>query len=176
LPKLKGAAHYALLSVGAIHLKAVSLLMCCSRDWLTRPDAPTSKIATMPYNEQLAERIRDYLAPLRLPTEEKRMMGGLCFMVRDKMCVGVHEDRLMVRLDPATMPAALARPGCTPMAFTGRPLRSFVFVSPKGWTTTKDFNSWLALALEFNPRAKSSKKSPKKISGLRTAAGAHRKK
>lgn len=67
----------------------------------------------MAYNEQLAVRIRDYLASSLLPMEEKRMMGGLCFMVRDRMCVGVHEDRLMVRLDPATMPAALARPGCT---------------------------------------------------------------
>jgi TfoX/Sxy family transcriptional regulator of competence genes len=116
----------------------------------------------MAYNELLAVRVRDYLAKARLPTKEKRMMGGLCFMVRDKMCVGVHEDRLMVRLDPATMPAALARRGCTPMAFTGRPLRSFVFVSREGWTAAKDFNTWLLLALEFNPRAKSSKKSTKK--------------
>jgi TfoX/Sxy family transcriptional regulator of competence genes len=128
------------------------------------------------YNEQLATRIRDYLALLRLPTEEKRMMGGLCFMVRDKMCVGVTEDRLMVRLDPATVPAALTRLGCTPMAFTGRPLRSFVFVSPEGWTATKEFNRWLALALEFNPQAKSSKKSPKKIPDARTAASSLRKK
>jgi TfoX/Sxy family transcriptional regulator of competence genes len=122
----------------------------------------------MAYNEQLAARIRDYLAPLRLPTEEKRMMGGLCFMVRDKMCVGVHENRLMVRIDPATMSKSLTRRGCTPMDFTGRPLRSFVFVSREGWTTPGDFDYWLALALAFNPQAKSSKKSPKKISGART--------
>lgn len=130
----------------------------------------------MACNEQLAVRIRDYLASSHLPVEEKRMMGGLCFMVRDRMCVGVHEDRLMVRLDPATMPAALARPGCMPMAFTGRPLRSFVFVSREGWTAKKDFNTWLDLALEFNPRAKASKKRPKKISRARSAARTSRQK
>lgn len=126
----------------------------------------------MAYNEQLAGRIRDRLASLRLSTEEKRMMGGLCFMVRDRMCVGVYEDRLMVRLDPLAMPAALARRGCAPMAFTGRPLRGFVFVSPEGWTAPADFDSWLALALEFNPRAKYSKRSAKKIAGDRNAARA----
>lgn len=115
----------------------------------------------MACNEQLAARIRDHLTALRLPTEEKRMMGGLCFMVRDKMCVGVTDDRLMVRIDPETMSDALARRGCMPMDFTGRPLRGFVFVSPEGWTAKKDFDGWLARALEFNPRAKSSKK-PKK--------------
>lgn len=112
----------------------------------------------MAYNEQLAAHIRDYLADVRLPVEEKRMMGGLCFMVRDKMCVGATDDRLMVRLDPADVPAALTRRGCTPMTFTGRPLKSFVFVSPEGWKPAKEFNRWLSLALEFNPRAQSSKK------------------
>ncbi|MEO7415381.1 MAG: TfoX/Sxy family protein [Opitutaceae bacterium] len=118
----------------------------------------------MAYNEELAQRIRDYLGPLRLPTEEKRMMGGLCFMVRDKMCVGVTDDRLMVRLDPLAVPVALQKPGCTPMAFTGRPLKSFVFVSPVGWKAAAEFRYWLGLALEFNPRAKSSKKGAQRIS------------
>jgi TfoX/Sxy family transcriptional regulator of competence genes len=131
----------------------------------------------MAYHEPLAARIREYLAPLRLPTEEKRMMGGLCFMVRDKMCVGVHQDRLMVRIDPATMTQALARRGCTPMDFTGRPLRSFVFVSPEGWTAPEDFNAWLATALEFNPRAKSSKKAAKKSAAVqRPSAGPGKRK
>jgi TfoX/Sxy family transcriptional regulator of competence genes len=116
----------------------------------------------MAYNEQLAARIRDHLTALRLPTEEKRMMGGLCFMVRDKMCVGVHRDRLMVRIDPETMKEALTQRGCTPMDFTGRPLKSFVFVSSEGWKKPADLAAWLTRALEFNPLAKSSKKSPPK--------------
>lgn len=116
----------------------------------------------MAYNEQLAARIRDHLTALHLPVEEKRMMGGLCFMVRDKMCVGVHRERLMVRIDPATMKEALTRRGCTPMDFTGRPLKSFVFVSPEAWKNPADLAAWLTRALEFNPLAKSSKKSPPK--------------
>lgn len=123
----------------------------------------------MAYDEKLATRIRDYLDRQGVPTEEKQMMGGLCFMVRDKMCVGVTDDRLMVRLDPATVPAALQRRGCTPMTFTGRALRSFVFVSPEGWTAKKDFDDWLARAMEFNPRAKSSKKKPRKLPVARGA-------
>lgn len=130
----------------------------------------------MAYNEQLAARVRDHLAALRLPTEEKRMMGGLCFMVREKMCVGVTEDRLMVRLDPANVPAALQRRGCTPMAFTGRPLKSFVFVTPEGWTKPKEFDHWLALALEFNPRAQSSKQRSRRSSPAGSAPRASRRK
>ncbi len=104
------------------------------------------------------------------------MMGGLCFMVRGKMCLGVTGDRLMVRLDPAGVPAALKRRGCTPMAFTGRPLKSFVFVSPEGWNAAKEFNHWLTLALEFNPRAQASKRRAPSASPARAAAGSPRQK
>lgn len=65
----------------------------------------------MAYDEPLAGRVRDYLAPLGLPTEEKRMMGGLCFMVHAKMCVGVHQDQLMLRLDPPRHPGGNGPPG-----------------------------------------------------------------
>ncbi|HWA24806.1 MAG TPA: TfoX/Sxy family protein [Lacunisphaera sp.] len=112
----------------------------------------------MAYNEYLAERVRAELKRHRVPLEEKAMMGGLCFMVRGKMCVGVDKDRLMVRLDPAVEAEALARPGAAPMDFTGRPLRGFVFVSAEGWERTADLAAWLALALDYNPRAKASKK------------------
>ena len=79
------------------------------------------------------------------------MMGGLCFMVGGKMCVGITGDRLMVRLDPETYEAALTRPGCLPMDFTGRPMRGFVFVEPDGTTTDASLRSWISLALEFTP-------------------------
>jgi len=116
----------------------------------------------MAYNEYLAERVRAYFSRRRLSVEEKRMMGGLCFMVRDKMCVGVDkDDRLMVRLDPAIEAEALRRPGAAPMDFTGRPLRGYVFVSAEGWEKSADLHAWLALALDFNPRAKAAKKKPR---------------
>lgn len=111
----------------------------------------------MAYNEQLAERVRAGFRKARVRPEEKRMMGGVCFLVNGKMCVGVEKDRLMVRMDPDACASALRRQGCVPMDFTGRPLRGFVFVNPEGLSTGAKLQSWLKLALEFNPRANSSK-------------------
>jgi TfoX/Sxy family transcriptional regulator of competence genes len=115
----------------------------------------------MACNEQVAERIRKQFARRAVAFEEKRMMGGLCFLVDGKMCVGVEKDRLMARIDPAVYEQALRRKGCRPMDFTGRPMRGFVFVEPDGYRADGDLASWLELALEFNPRAKASKKRSK---------------
>ena len=79
-------------------------------------------------------------------------------MVNGKMCVGVSKDDLMVRLDPAVYDVALKRKGCREMDITGKPMRGFVFVSPKGFKTKKDLNYWVELALDFNKKAKASKK------------------
>ena len=114
----------------------------------------------MAYDEELADKVRRIFNERNLAFEEKRMMGGLCFMVDGKMCVGVEKERLMVRLDPAMYEDALGRRGCEPMDFTGRPMRGFVFVNAEGIATTRDLASWLDLALDFNPRAVSSKKKP----------------
>ena len=113
----------------------------------------------MAYDEELAERIRRGLRNMRVRFQEKRMMGGLCFMVNRKMCVGVEKNRLMARIDPAVYGASLRRKGCLPMDFTGRPMRGFVFVTPAGLATDDQLNDWLRLAVEFNPNAKASKKS-----------------
>jgi TfoX/Sxy family transcriptional regulator of competence genes len=90
------------------------------------------------------------------------MMGGLCFMVNGKMCVGVEQSRLMARIDPAEQEAALQRPGCKPMDFTGRPMRGFVFVDLAVLKTSKQLAKWLDLALAFNPKAVASKKAKQK--------------
>jgi TfoX/Sxy family transcriptional regulator of competence genes len=113
----------------------------------------------MAYDEQLAERIRRGFGQRKVSFEEKRMMGGLCFMVDSKMCVGVEKNCLMVRIDPEGYDEALRRKGCVPMDFTGRPMRGFVFVNPTGLTTDDELGGWLKLALDFNPRAKASKKA-----------------
>lgn len=112
----------------------------------------------MAYDDQLAERVRRFLAENATSVEEKKMMGGLCFLVRGKMCVGIEKRRLMVRIDPEIYESALTRKGCVPMDFTGRPMRGFVFVEPEGTRSGRDLHSWISLALEFNPRAKASKK------------------
>ncbi|MBI4324247.1 MAG: TfoX/Sxy family protein [Chloroflexi bacterium] len=111
----------------------------------------------MAYDEQLAGRLRKFFGQRAVAFEEKRMMGGLCLLVKGKMCAGVEKDRLMARIDPAIYEKALQRKGCVPMDFTGRPMRGFVFVNAEGYSSEDDLASWLDLALEFNPRAKSSK-------------------
>ena len=111
----------------------------------------------MAFDERLAERVRASFNNRDVAFEEKKMMGGLCFVVNGKMCVGIEKDRLMARIDPAVYEEALARKGCVPMDFTGRPMRGFVFVNPEGTKSSRDLGSWLALALEFNPRAASNR-------------------
>lgn len=111
----------------------------------------------MAYDEILALRVRDLLAgqPIVL---EKKMMGGLCFMVDGKMCVGIVRDDLMARIAPEMMETAYTRRGCRPMDFTGRPMKGFVFVAPEGTEAPEDLEYWVDLALAFNPFAQASKK------------------
>ena len=111
----------------------------------------------MAYNEKLANRMRELLQNKKR-VEEKKMMGGLTFMVNDKMCVGVLNDDLMVRIDPDVYEVALERRGCREMDFTGRPMKGFVFVESDGIKSKKDLEYWLSLALEYNKKAKSSKR------------------
>ncbi len=112
----------------------------------------------MAYDEHLADRVKEVLRDKRVRFEEKKMMGGLCFMVRDKMCVGVEKDMLMARVGPDVFEKALMKKGCHEMDFTGRPLNGFVFIDPVGIDMDKDLEYWIQLCLDYNPKAKSSKK------------------
>ena len=112
----------------------------------------------MAYDEFLADRIREALQSRKISFEERKMMGGLCYMVDDKMCVGVVKDKLMARIDPEIYKEALSKPGCREMDFTGRPMKGFVFVEPLGIDMDEDLDYWVELCLDYNPRAHSSKK------------------
>ena len=115
----------------------------------------------MAYDEKLAHRIRERLAELP-NVEEKEMMGGLTFMYNGKMCVGIIKDELMCRIDPAIHDRAIERTGCRTMDFTNRPMKGFVMVDETGMKSKKDFDYLIELALDFNKKAKSSKKKKKK--------------
>ena len=115
----------------------------------------------MAYDIALADRVTEALTARRVAFEIKAMMGGLAYMVDGKMCVGVLDRRLMVRLDPAIESDVLARPGCKPMDFTGRPMKGYVFIDPIGTDSKAALNGWLQLALDFNPKAKASKRRAK---------------
>jgi TfoX/Sxy family transcriptional regulator of competence genes len=112
----------------------------------------------MAYNEFLGERIGIALQKMGVVFEEKKMMGGLAMMVDEKMCLGVIKENLMARVDPEIYEMALTKKGCKPMDFTGKQMKGFVFVEPEGIDQEEDLDYWIDLALEFNPRANSSKK------------------
>jgi TfoX/Sxy family transcriptional regulator of competence genes len=112
----------------------------------------------MAYNEKLADRTREIIARSHKNIEEKRMFGGLCFMVNDKMCVGVKEERIMVRLDPAKHDEAMEKDGCNAMEHSGKVMKGFVFVDIETLNTTKKLEYWIKLALDYNKIAKPSKK------------------
>lgn len=86
------------------------------------------------------------------------MMGGLCIMVKDKMCMGIEKTRLMARIDPEIYESALKKKGCTEMNFTGKPMKGYVFVDSKAVDMDNDLAYWVQLCLDYNPKAKSSKK------------------
>ncbi len=112
----------------------------------------------MAYNEKLADRVREVFAATHKNIEEKAMFGGLCFIVNDKMCVGVEKDRMMVRLDPAKYDEAISKEGAMPMDFTGKVMKGFVFVDAAAFNSKRNLSYWIALALEYNKIAKLSKK------------------
>lgn len=109
----------------------------------------------MAYNEFLADRVRQRLLN-KGQIVEKKMMGGLIFMVNEKMCVGIdidkstNEDRLMVRVGKLPYQDLLEKEGSRPMDFTGKVMRGFLFVDPTGFDQDKDLDFWIEKALVFN--------------------------
>jgi len=82
----------------------------------------------MAYSENLALRIRDYFGQ-RADVEEKKMFGGIAFMVSGHMCIGVRGESIVARIGPDNFDKALSKPGTRQMDFTGRPSKGFVYVS-----------------------------------------------
>lgn len=112
----------------------------------------------MAFNEYLTDRVRGSLKENQANYEEKKMFGGICFMVDDKMCVGIINDDLMVRTDPKNQNKFLQEKGCRMMDFTKRPMKGYLYISPEGVDMDEDLGKWVKRCLEFNPKAKSSKK------------------
>lgn len=111
----------------------------------------------MAYSKTLAHRIRLQLADLS-NLNEKEMMGGLTFMLNDKMCVGIIKDEMICRIDPDIYEAILEKKGCRPMDFTGRPMKGWIIIAEHGMKNKKDFDYWIDLALTFNKKAQAYKK------------------
>lgn len=134
----------------------------------------------MAYSEELADRIRATLAD-RDDVIEKRMFGGVAFMVAGSMACGILGKDLMARVGPERYEEALSRPHASLMDFTGRPLRGFVLVGAAGIRTDAGLKKWVdetvafALSLPKKPgtnRARKKKRATKKVSeGVARKAG-----
>lgn len=113
----------------------------------------------MAYDHNLVNRVRAYLAKTEnIEVEEKTMFGGLAFMIKGKMCVNVSGDQLMCRFDPDLTEQLSEKIGFTPMVMNGKEYKGYGYVDPIGFKSEKDFEFWLDLCLDFNDKAKSSKK------------------
>lgn len=107
----------------------------------------------MAYDETLAERIRDVLVD-RNDVEEKKMFGGVAFMIRGHMTVGIVQSSLMVRMDPAEADALLEEPHVRPMDFTGKPMKGYLYVDPEGLPSRRELKRWIDRAVAFNATKK----------------------
>ena len=102
----------------------------------------------MSYDESIADRVRTALAG-RGAVIEKRMFGGLAFLVRGNMCCGVLGSNLVVRVGPVSYPAALKEPHAGEMDFTGRALKGLVYVGKQGIGSQKSLHRWVERGLGF---------------------------
>ncbi len=117
----------------------------------------------MAYNILLSDRVREYLsAKTNQNITEKKMFRGLAFLVNDKMCVNVSGENLMCRFDPDLTAKIASRKGYLPMIMKGKEYKGYCYVEPGGFKNKKDFEYWINLCLDFNEKAKSTKKRVKK--------------
>lgn len=102
----------------------------------------------MPYNETIAKRIREQLKLFPEDFTEKRMFGGLSFLYKGKMTVGILKDELAVRIIASKMDVELAKKEVRPMDFTNRPMKEFAYVSQDGFKTESQLLHYIELGLE----------------------------
>ena len=102
----------------------------------------------MAYDEKLANRVRRGLA-MRKGITEKKMFGGLAFLLGGRMCCGVLNDDLVIRVTSGDYGKALAERHARPMDFTGRPLRGFIYVGPGGYKTEALLSRWIKRGTDF---------------------------
>lgn len=114
----------------------------------------------MAINGKLTLRVREALAHLP-DVEEKKMFRGIAFMVNGKLCLSVGDDEMLCRIDPSIHEDLVEKPGCRTMFMKGREYKGYVLVNENSLKTKKDLNGWIALALDFNKRAKASVKKKK---------------
>jgi hypothetical protein len=116
----------------------------------------------MAYDLKTAERVRRILSS-RSDAVEKRMVGGLSFVVGGSMCCGVTGSALMIRVGAEARERVLAQQHVRPMEFAGRPLAGFVLVDPEGFRTDAALAAWVQRGLDFAATlpAKAARRKPR---------------
>lgn len=112
----------------------------------------------MAYSEYLADRVRNSLKENNTGFEEKRMFGGLSFFVDEKLCVGVYGEELLVRIPPEKQDEYLQKEGCRLLDDSGKSMKGFLLISPEGVDMDEDLDKWVKRCLDFNPKARLSKR------------------
>ncbi len=102
----------------------------------------------MAFDEYVAQRIRNLIRDKKSVTE-KEMFGGIAFLWHGNMVCGLNDDTLMLRLGETVASESLGKPHVRQMDFTGRPLKSYVYVDPPGYRTNPQLKSWLELTFDF---------------------------
>jgi TfoX/Sxy family transcriptional regulator of competence genes len=100
------------------------------------------------YDEGLAERIRSVLDEQQ-GVSERRMFGGIAFLVKGHMSVGIVQDKLMIRVGPETYDRVLRERHARRMDFTGRPMKGFIYVVPAGYESDADLERWVSLGVGY---------------------------
>jgi len=123
----------------------------------------------MAFDETLAQRIRVALAD-EAKIIEKKMFGGIAFMVRGHMTVGIVKNELLVRVGPDTHDKALAKPHAKVMNFTGKPMTGFIYVEAPGIATQAQLKAWIKMALDYTKSMpeKTAKKTGKKAASSKS--------
>jgi len=99
------------------------------------------------YNEKLAERIRAEFG--EIPFIEKKMFGGIGFLIHGNMSCGIHKENLIVRVDPEKHQKLLKKPHTRVFDITGRPMKGWLMVEPDGYKTAKQLSAWVKEGVEF---------------------------
>lgn len=102
----------------------------------------------MAFSESIARRVRQALQGLE-GLSERRMFGGVAFMLNGHMCCGVNKEDVVLRLGEEGAAQALAQPHARVMDFTGRPMKGMVYVSPEGLRSQADLQAWVERAVAF---------------------------
>lgn len=112
----------------------------------------------MAYDEYLGDRIRQIIQSKTANFHAKKMMGGLVFMVNEKMCCGIHIDKkygdnlLMAKIGVEAYAQEIKKEVCLPMDFTGRQMKGYIFITPDGFDLDEDLEYWIQKALDFNKK------------------------